>query len=332
MLKAAIIGLGNIAPLHIKAIMAMPDVLLVAGCDTNLQRRALLTPSISFFTDYKEMMALKPDVVHICLPHYLHYPVAKEIAREGSNIFAEKPLALNYNEGLEYAALEERYRVKICICLQNRFNESTLTLQNILKSGEAGAVKGVRGLVAWRRPKSYYEEKPWRASLEKSGGGCMICQAVHTMDLMCYFAGSDLKTVKGSTTNLLDYDIEVEDTACAHVSFENGVTGFFSASLANYKDESAQVIVDCDKAEFAIRDQGLYRKDDQGEKLLAYDGRSSLGKAVYGSSHEKLIEIFYNAVKNNKTDYIHPSCALQVTRFIDAVVESNKTGKTVQFN
>jgi predicted dehydrogenase len=275
----------------------------------------------------------KPDVVHICLPHYLHYPVARDAADLGCNVFAEKPLALNYRDGLEYAKLEGANQVKICICLQNRLNDTSEKLREILQGGEAGPIKGIHGAVAWKRARAYYDAKPWRGVMARAGGGCMINQALHTMDLMYYFAGSPIKSVKGTIAQILDYGIEVEDTAAARIEFENGVTGLFTGSVANSRDESVEIQVTCEKAAFTIRNQCLYRRDPEGETLLASDDvpASTVGKAVYGNSHQKLIAQFYDVLATGEGEYIHPQDALPVTRFIDAVRESSETGKTIRF-
>ena len=233
MLKAAIIGLGDISQVHMAAIAALREkAVFAAGCDTDESRKAGLPPGTAFFTDYKEMIKQeKPDVVHICLPHYLHYPVARDAAELGCNVFAEKPLALNYRDGLEYAKLEEANHVKICICLQNRRNETSEKLLEILQSGEAGPITGIHGAVAWKRAKAYYDAKPGRGVMARAGGGCMINQALHTMDLMYYFAGSPIKSVRGSISQILDYGIEVEDTAAARIEFENNAIGLLPVPL-----------------------------------------------------------------------------------------------------
>ncbi|GHV54195.1 oxidoreductase [Spirochaetia bacterium] len=335
MLKTVIIGLGDISPVHIAAITSLQDkAVLAAGCDTDEGRKASLPPGTAFYADYKEMLRQeKPDVVHICLPHYLHYQAARDAAEAGCNVFAEKPLALNYRDGLEYAKLEAANQVKICICLQNRRNKTSEKLMELLKSGEAGPISGIHGTVAWKRSKAYYDAKSWRGIMSLAGGGCMINQALHTMDLMYYFAGSPIKSVKGTIAQILDYGIEVEDTAAARIEFENGVTGLFTGSVANSRDEAVEIEVSCEKATFTIRNQTLYRRDQGGETILARDDVPALavGKAVYGNSHQKLIAQFYQVLQTGSGDYIRPQDALMVTRFIDAVRESSETGKTIRF-
>jgi predicted dehydrogenase len=332
MILTAVIGLGVIGKVHIEAIQSLKNARLVAACDTDGAKKSAVPQGIPFYTDYKEMLEKeKPGVVHICLPHYLHYPVAKYCAEKGFNVFAEKPLALNAKEGEEYCGLEKQYNVKICLCLQNRLNATTETLHKLLRSGDYGRVTGIRGSVAWFRSREYYEEGPWRGIMAQAGGGCMINQAIHTMDLMQYFVGSPLKSVKGTTSQMLDYGVEVEDTAAGHIVFENGAVGLFTASVANYTDENVEIRVRCEKGEFLLRDKKLFRITDDGQELITSESAAFSGKAVYGNSHVKLIDQFYTVLEGGEGRYIHPEEGMPSLKMIDAIRESGRTGRTVYF-
>ncbi|MDR0554080.1 MAG: Gfo/Idh/MocA family oxidoreductase [Treponema sp.] len=333
MIKAAIIGLGVIGEVHLSVITSLENARLIAVCDTDKAKQKKIPPGTLFYSSVEEFLQReKPDVVHICLPHYLHYPVAQKIAEAGFNIFTEKPLALNAAEGREYCGLEKRYGVKICLCLQNRLNNTTEVLYNLLRSGEYGEVTGIRGSVAWYRSKAYYEAGPWRGVMAQSGGGCMINQAIHTLDLMRYFAGSPVKSVKGNIGQILDYGLEVEDTASARINFENGAAGLFTASVANFADESVEINVRCEKAGFVLRDQKLFKVENGGEALLASDSDAYAGKKVYGNSHGKLIDQFYRALETGEGSWIHPEEGMPSLRIIDAIRKSSSTGETVEFD
>lgn len=333
MIRAAVIGLGDISQVHLSAIRSLENARLIAGCDVDPSRKSSLGEGPAFYTNYEEMLKQeKPDVVHICLPHYLHYPVAKTAAEAGCNIFAEKPLALNAAEAAEYVLLEKKQGVKICLCLQNRCNPTSETLYRLLRSGEYGKVTGVRGAVAWYRSAEYYRQKPWRASMALAGGGCMINQSIHTMDLMQYFAGSPMRSIKGNIAQVLDYGIEVEDTASARIVFENGASGLFSASVANYEDMDVEIDVRCEKAAFSIRDRTLYRLHENRREELATDSSAFSGKQVYGNSHGKLIKTFYQVLEDGGGWYIHPEEGLPSMRMIDAIRESSIAGKTLSLS
>jgi predicted dehydrogenase len=343
MIHAAVIGLGVIGEVHVSAIKSLENTRLIAVCDTDVSKRELVPPGAAFYADFdeflhketpnvKEPLAAQAKVVHICLPHFLHYPVAKKAAEAGFNIFAEKPLAMNAKEGEAYCKLEKQFNVKICLCLQNRLNTTNETLYGILRGGEYGKIIGVRGSVAWHRSKEYYEAGPWRGIMAEAGGGCMINQAIHTMDLMQYFVGSPMVCIKGTIAQVLDYGIEVEDTAVGHIAFENGAQGLFTASVANYTDENVQISIRCEKADFILQDKKLIIIKDNKQEILAADSNEYAGKQVYGSSHAKLIDRFYQALEGKDVPYIHPEEGLPSLRMIDAIRKSSETGKAVFFN
>ncbi len=331
MRKAAIIGMGVISSTHLAAIQANPRITLAAVCDIDESKRSAAPLGVPFYTDFRTMiLETRPDVVHICLPHCLHVPVSMEAAELGVHVFCEKPMAMNTRQAEEFAAFEAAHPdIHMGICLQNRFNDSVEMLKGLIDSGEYGAVLGVRGTVPWYREKEYYEQSPWRGKWESAGGGCMINQAVHTLDLM-YLLGGEIRKLKAVTAQLLDYGIEVEDTVAAALTYENGARGMFLATIANYDNESVQLSLRLEKASFVIMNNTLYRigPDGSGE-LLCQDGKLPGSKFYYGSSHKKLIDLFYQALEDGSQDYLHVSQALMSIRLIDAIQESGRTGKTV---
>lgn len=332
MKKAAIIGLGDIYPIHLSAIEKNHNITLCAVCDIDQAKRTLAPEGIPFYTDYKEMaIKEKPDCIHICLPHYLHYPVSKELVEMGFHVFCEKPVALNCEEAERFVQLEEAHKnIHIGICLQNRRNETVETLKAIIDSGDYGRVVGTRGIVPWYREESYYKQKPWRGKWETAGGGCMINQSIHTLDLL-YYLGGEISGVKATVSKLLDYDIEVEDTVTAQLFYNNGAKGLFVATVANYKNESVQVTVQLEKGEFRIYDNVLYEVLEDGNlKKMIEDRKVSGTKFYYGASHEKIIGEFYEALEKEDNTYIKVSDAKMSIRLIDGIQKSGKTGQYVE--
>ena len=331
MKRAAVIGLGDIAPIHLAAIEANPDVTLCAVCDADAGAADRAPEGVPFYTDYKEMARCeKPDCVHICLPHWLHYPTAEYFARQGVNVLCEKPVALNTEQALQFVRLEQEHpELKLGVCLQNRMNETVEMLREFIQSGRFGRVTGTKGVVAWARPKSYYDVKPWRGKWATAGGGCMINQSVHTLDLL-YDLGGEIRSLRASTAQLLDYGIEVEDTVAAALEYENGARGMFLATVANYKNESVQISVQLENAEFAILDNVLYRvREDGTREALCEDAKFPGTKFYYGASHATLIAGFYRAIETDSDDYIHVRDALMSIRLIDAIQKAGREGGAV---
>lgn len=320
MLKAAVLGLGTIAPMHIKAIEALDGVTLAAVCDVDPARRGGELDGVPFYTDYHQLLdEVRPDVVHICLPHYLHFPIAAEAAGYGCHVFCEKPPAMNTSEMTRFVELEKAHpELKLAVCLQNRRNRTSMELKRRLEGGEYGAITDLKGVMLWRREKDYYAEKPWRGSLAAAGGGCLFNQAIHTIDLLCWLGGP-VQALRAMSGQLLDLGVEVEDSAVASLTYESGARGFFMATLANYTDEFLQIAVKTEQAQFIIEHEELYLVTSDGRELLTRDERLSGGKAYYGSGHFRLIREFYHAIQTDGDDYIHISDARESLRVADAI-------------
>ncbi|WP_144554739.1 Gfo/Idh/MocA family protein [Bacillus sp. X1(2014)] len=331
MLKVAVIGLGTISHIHIPAIKANSKAELVAVCDHD-ETLSNSIPEATFYSNYEEMLEKEDlDCVHICLPHYLHYPVTKACVEKGVHVFLEKPLGLNTEEGLALVEIEQENKdIKIGVCLQNRNNESFEKLQEIINSGEYGPIKGVKGLVAWFRPKQYYDIQPWRGQWKYAGGGVMINQALHTLDLM-QLVGGEIESLRGSVDQLLDYNIEVEDTASARIQFKNGAKGLFFATNANADNSSVELEVLFDKARFTIKDSILTMVNEAGEKEeLMEDAKLPGSKHYYGASHAKTINQFYSAITENTEEYIHAKDALASIAIIDAIHLSSEKKQSIK--
>ena len=331
MIRAAIIGLGDISFVHLDGILSNPEIQLVGACDLKEELKSRVPEGTPFYTDYKQMVQeVKPDVVHNCLPHYLHYPVTKELVEMGINVFCEKPVALNVAQAEEFAALEAAHpEVKIGICLQNRMNETTEALKAIIDSGEYGKVTGIRGFVPWYRAPEYYSVKPWRGTWQYAGGGSMINQSLHTLDLM-FFLGGDIRRIHALVGQLNDYGIEVEGDVAARMEYANGARGLFFATNNNWTNESVQIRVALEKGVFHIEDNTLYKinKDSSREVICKAPVLEGI-KFYYGASHTRMIERFRKAVESGSDDYIHVKDAVMVIRLMETIFQSGREDKLI---
>ncbi|UJL46952.1 Gfo/Idh/MocA family oxidoreductase [Virgibacillus sp. NKC19-16] len=331
MLNVAVIGLGDISKIHLPVIENNPDARLVAVCDSDESLKNT-APEATFYTDYQDMLENEAlDCVHVCLPHHLHYPVTKACVEKGVHVLQEKPLARNAEEGMALVELEEKYPdVKIGVAFQNRLNETFEKLMEILESGEYGKVTGLKGLVTWFRPKAYYDVKPWRGQMRCSGGGVMINQAIHTLDLM-QLVGGEIETIRGTVDNLFDYGYEVEDTAVANIQFKSGATGLFFATNTNAANSSVEFQVLLEKGKLTIKDSILTKKNEEGKKeKVIEDAKLPGAKFYYGASHSKLINQFYDCIENDTRDYIHAKDAQISMEMISAIRRSSEIKKEIK--
>ncbi|HRT82954.1 MAG TPA: Gfo/Idh/MocA family oxidoreductase, partial [Oscillospiraceae bacterium] len=253
-------------------------------------------------TDFDEMLkGEKPDVLHICTPHYLHTPMALKALELGIHVLIEKPCSVTRGELALLRQAQEETGLKVGTCFQNRYNKSSIRLRELLADGEGGKLLGMRGFVTWSRGEAYYSDD-WHGTLEKECGGVLINQAIHTLDLM-QNAGGGVKSVVGHISNdHLKGVIEVEDTASALMEFNNGANGIFYATLAHTDD--APIMVDFIFEEYTLRLEGdnLYKLGPCGElEALEQAGENRLfGKACWGSGHTALIDDFYDSIRNDR--------------------------------
>lgn len=324
MLKIAIIGLGVISVAHIDAIQHQPDVELVAVCDIDPGKKNLV-PSARFYTDIEIMCENEQiDCAHVCLPHHLHVPVALQLAKHGIHVFLEKPAGLNAEDAARLLTAEEIYGVKIGICLQNRYNNTTQYLRKLIEKGTYGRLIGMRAMVAWDRRENYYDKDPWRGKTDQAGGGVMLSQAIHTLDLLCLFGGQ-VEWVSGLSGNLLLEEIEVEDTAAGYIRYTNGAGAIFYTTVTHCKNDSIEIELVFEKKTLHLDDLLLVEKSDSGSILLAENDRIVRGKNYYGAGHTKAIAAFYRSIVHGTVEYITVEEAMRSIKLIDAVLQSAKT-------
>ena len=329
-LRVGVIGLGDVSIVHTNAIVNNKQADLVAVCDIDSSKENLIE-NANFYTDYNEMIEKENlDCVHICLPHYLHYPVTKDITSKGVNVLLEKPLCLNMDEVAKFNELDEKADANICICLQNRYNHTIKALLDIVRSKEYGDVKAIKGIVAWNRPESYYTVKPWRGKMKYAGGGVMINQAIQTIDLM-QLLGGEIESIKGKINNLLEYDVEVEDTAMANINFKNGARGTFISTIAYADNSSVEIEVLFENAKFIIKDNTLYKMENGTQSEVTKDVLFEGAKHYYGSSHAELINDYYDCLNNNSKNYIRISDASTSMQIIDSIRNSSNENKLINW-
>ncbi|RPA57275.1 gfo/Idh/MocA family oxidoreductase [Aerococcus agrisoli] len=324
MLKVAVIGLGTVSIVHIRGIQASAMADLVAVCDID-SSKADLVPDATFYTDYKTMLAEEDlDVVHVCLPHYLHDTVTLDVAKKGIHVLCEKPVSVNYerSKALADAVDELNNGVKVAICFQNRLNASVIELKRILTEEDTSGIIAVKGLVAWYRGPEYYAEKPWRGTIKEAGSGTIINQSIHTLDLLHYVMDAEWTDVRASVHNILDYDIEVEDSANANFTFSNGAHGLFYATNAYYGNDSVELQVVTNKSRYTIKDNKLF---DDDWHCLAEDAKIPDSKIYYGPGHQDCMEEFYTAITANTDKYCSIRDALPTMQMIDAMKASSAT-------
>ncbi len=324
-MRTAVLGMGTVAPVHLQAIAQIPELQLVATADLDPTRNC---PGILHYPSAEALLAdenLELDAVHLCLPHDLHYPIARLALARKLAVFTEKPVTESIETAKALCALSEEPGAKVAVCFQNRLNPCTRYLLQALKEKRLGELEGLRAHVYWARNKAYYEAAPWRGELARAGSGSLINQAIHTLDLMQLAAGAAPVQVSGQVSQLSDLgtNVDVEDTAVALVHFANGLSGFFCSTNCNRSNAPIELIVYCEKGEYQLRGPNLYCCQGNKIDLVASDSLRDGEKNYYGASHAEMIKAFYAWLQGDQTaPVVSVAEAMVSLRLIEAIKKS----------
>jgi predicted dehydrogenase len=333
-LRAAIIGCGNIYPVHADILAGKENVELKYMVDIkeNRAQKAAEKYDCEYLIDYSELLNKDLNVVHICTPHFLHSPMAIKFLESEINVLVEKPLALNYAEGKQLIRAAENSIAHLGVAFQNRFNENNQRAKKILETGILGKIKGIKGLVTWHRDKDYYLNDEWKGFYETEGGGVLINQAIHTLDLMQWFGGP-VKAVKGNVdTRVLDDVIEVEDTADATLFFKADFNGIFYATNAFSSSSPIEIEIDCEKGSMRLFDDQLLISKE-GEFDSFKENNDTNYKAYWGYGHQRLIDGFYQDIENRtQNNTISAEEGIKTLELIKAINLSSKNRKKHYLN
>ena len=339
-LRAGIIGCGRIFPMHAVSIQKTPGVDLVAVCDNKADRAEARAEEFNCkgYTDYKEMVAAeKLDVVHICLPHYLHAPAAIYCMENGVNILTEKPMAIKLEDARAMIDTAKKHNVVLNCIFQNRYNPGTILVKENLDNGMLGHIISAKCSLFWRRTDEYYSTSDWKGTWDKEGGGVIIDQAIHTLDLMRYFMNDDIDYIEANTSRRGHTQIEVEDTAEGAIVYKNGViTNFHVMNYYSY-DADIQIDLDCSNGRVVLIGDAATIKFRDGKTLFAGPNPKEsfnygASQSYWGVSHEKQIKDFYATFQSGKTDYfVDIEEAYKTQAMVCAIYQSGREGKRVTF-
>jgi predicted dehydrogenase len=322
-LRTAIVGCGKVGHLHAPALKDLPESEFVAVCARSPEKANLFAEKyhVAPFTDVTEMIQqAKVEAICLCTPHPQHAAPTIAAAKLGVHVLVEKPLASSLEDcDAMLAAARENQTIISTVC-QRRFYPPCQRIQQALQAGKLGKpILGMATMFSWRDA-AYYQSDPWRGSWKHEGGGVLVNQSPHQLDLLLWYMG-EVEEVFGYWANLNHPYIEVEDTAVAVVKFKNGALGNIIAS--NSQNPAINVRVQVHGANGASA--GV--QTDGGAMFIA--GRTTEIEAPFNDiwtipGEEKFLPQwkaqdaqFFSSVK--PMEYFH---RLQIQDFLRAIIES----------
>lgn len=333
-IKYAIIGCGTVARFHISAILKTQGAELVGVYDR--QRGAAKAFSEEYgvpaFETLDNLLSYRHiDVVSICTPSGGRLPIALAAAKQGKHVLSEKPLEITVERAEKIIAECHKQGVILGCVFQYRFYDDVRRLKQLIDGGYLGQIVLAEAQVKWYRTKAYYEDSGWRGTWALDGGGVLMNQAIHTIDLLQWFVGParGLKSYVGA----LFHSIETEDTAVASVEFESGTLGIISASTAAYPGLPALLSIHGTKGSaILVGERLLYLStDDPAVKPLSELG--SIGQSSSGGmdpadiadwGHVQVIGDMTEAVRTQRKPAVTGEEALKSIKLIQSIYKAAK--------
>lgn len=320
-MRVGIIGLGAISPLHVRAILNRGQK-ITAICDVDSEKRQKVNAEFGLnaeeYGDYNALLASgKVDVVHVCTPHYLHAEIICAALGANIHVLCEKPLAINFEQLNDIEKAVKNSSATLGVCFQNRYNASVLYLKEFFKG--KGITAATANLV-WQRDEKYYASGAWRGKKQYEGGGVMINQAIHSLDLLQWFCGMPETVIAHCSNNSLQGVIDVEDTAYGLFSLKNG--GNFIINATNSAASCFPIVLMFQSKTDAVELSG----DNlivNGKFVTKSDGAPIFGKEEWGVGHDKLIKEFYNCLENGEKFPIDFYEASKTVKLILKMYQSN---------
>lgn len=323
--KVALVGCGTVAINHTNALKAIDDVDIVALCDIKPERAEALCKkealNARIFTDYHEMLnTLELDAVHIATPHYLHAEMAIFALEKNINVFLEKPMCITHEEISRILDAEKKSQGKLCVCFQNRFTKAVEHAKRVIDSD--GGIKSVHCSLFWLRDEAYYLNSGWRGKYATEGGGVMINQAIHTIDLLTMFLGKPEKICATCSNHHLKGIIEVEDTCEGIITFESGKKANFYATTSAHSYNDTLIVIHTENHKISldlpnIAVDGVFTSYENDVQYV--------GKRCYGNGHIQLIARFYEALRQNDVMPVTAESAQLALKTLLAAYKSHDT-------
>lgn len=340
-MKLALIGLGMVATTHIRAIAAASPAVILRGVHARdakkaqdfLDQMASDIPSETMVYSSVDDIANDPEIdfVIVTTPPNARTQIVKTLADAGKHILLEKPIERNRVAAREIVKICETANVALGIVFQHRAREVSQQLFGFLKAGRFGAIKLAEISVPWWRDQAYYDE-PGRGTYERDGGGVLISQAIHTMDLALSFTGPVRKVQAIAMTSAF-HDMESEDYVSAGLEFASGAIGSLVASTASYPGGAESISLHCEKASMRLQSGKLEvswrdgRSEVFGEDTASGGGADPM--AFTHAWHQGIIEDFADAIANNRPPMATGRQALLVHDLIDALVLSSREERAI---
>ena len=343
----AIVGCGMIARFHVKALLEIPGA-FIAGLvsrspanGTKLIEEMGVSPCPVFTTVEEAVRHPGVDAVVITTPSGAHLEPAVVAAKAGKHVVVEKPLEITPERCDRIVEACDANRVKLCTIFPSRFADSSAVLKKAVESGKFGRLTLAETTCKWWRSQAYYDEGGWKGTQALDGGGALMNQAIHSVDLLLWMMG-EATHVTGFTAMLAHERIEVEDTAVAVVRFKSGALGVIQGTTSVHPGYAKTIAIHGNKGSAVIEQEDVLRWDFEPPTLedaevkkrfaakVGASGGAADPKAISYEGHRRQLADFVDAIRTNRAPAVDGREGRKAVQLICAIYESNRTGRSVE--
>ncbi len=340
MLNTVLIGLGMVADTHLRALADLKDRIYLQGVFARqAEARAAFGRKVRDHCGHAPVLhdtidsvvQSAPDFVIIATPPNARRDLVEAVSAAGIHVLMEKPIERDSARAKEIVTQCEEHGVRLGIVFQHRVREASVQLHALQQGGTLGTLRVVEAAVPWWREQSYYDE-PGRGTYERDGGGVLISQAIHTLDLMVSLTGP-VASVQAMARRSAFHDMESEDFVSAGLAFANGAVGSLTASTASYPGDAESLTLHYDQASVALKAGKLSvawrdgRREEFGADAATGGGADPM--AFTHDWHTGIIRDFADALTENRAPLVTGREALNVHGLIDALIESSRTRRAI---
>jgi UDP-N-acetyl-2-amino-2-deoxyglucuronate dehydrogenase len=332
-----LIGGGNITETHARAALALPGVEIAAIYGTNAEKVARLSREYGgkAYSDFEEFLTHKPmELVAIGSPSGEHAAQGIAAVRRGLHVLTEKPLDISTERADALISEAEKAAVKLGVFFQDRSKPDILRVKQAIDSGALGKPILADARVKWYREPDYYSKSRWRGTRALDGGGALINQGVHTVDILLWLFG-DVARVQASCKTAL-HAIEVEDTVVALLEFRNGALGTLEATTSVYPGYPRRLELSGSEGTLIIEQDRLLAADLRNPpadllRSSEADKNASASSPVVSDfrGHQSVLEDFLKAIETNTTPRCDGREGRRSVALVENIYEACRTGKKV---
>jgi len=342
--RFGVIGCGVIGPWHARAIAACDEAELVAVADINVEKAKALAEQhggIPYHKDYHEMLRRDDlDAVSVCLPSGMHGEATIAAARAGKHVLCEKPLEITLEKVDAMIEAARKNKVKLGSIFQWRTYPISIKAREAVRSGLLGKMVLGDAYLKYYRSQAYYSSADWRGTWKYDGGGALMNQGVHGIDVLLWIMG-DVQSVFARTAALAR-KIEVEDTAVAVLKFKSGAFGVIEGTTSSNPGELSTLTFHGEKGTIIMTETSFLRwavtDEEDGhaqeqEEMKKIEGETKTGVAdpreIGIRGHIIQVHDLVRAIKGNRDPMVTGESARKSVQLILAIYESSRTGKDV---